>query len=341
MKNEEKEPPNVADTLLNIHINSSLSLYDNFLQISIRLKNKLRFKIYHSLEKCEELWRQFSPNESLFDLWEFRYQWYLSYQYVPYFITIEDNVKPIALFPLWFDSKKNRFEWFGSDWMEDNRFFVKDEQFIEIFFRLVSLLSTKIYLNAILPINSYSKFLSKDTSKYTLNLKEFTSMDQFLTTLDKKMRYKFKKDYLEISSLNPKIIFIDNPTLNDLQDLKKLSSQRFNGVDRDKSDLVITERFYTYLNIINSKQKYKIWFLKVYIQNYLAVVDMIISYKKVYYPLKGASDVERFSGIGNFINYYEIKDAIKNKYEKIDFLQGDYNWKHFYLKEIPLLKYQK
>ncbi len=339
MENEEKEPPGSFQKLLNTRINY-LRL-NNFPLISERIKNKLKFGIYHSVEKCEELWRQFSTNESLFDLWEFRYQWYLSYQYTPYFLTIEDNAKPIALLPLWFNPNKKRFEWFGGDWMEDNKFFVKDERFIKIFFRLMSLLPIKIYLNAILPIKYHHKFLSKDTSKYTHDLKNFSNMDQFLTTLDKKIRYKFKKDYLEISSLNPKIIFINNPTLSDLRDLKKLNTQRFNGVNRDNSDLIIKERFQTYLNIIKFRKKYKIWFLKVFIQNYLAVVDMIISYNKIYYPLKGASDVERFSGIGNFINYYEIKDAIENKYEKIDFLQGDYNWKHFYLKETPLLKYQK
>lgn len=339
MENEEKKPPAYPEKILNTYINTLF--FNNFSHISERLKNKLKFNIYHSLNKCEELWRQFSPNESLFDLWEFRYQWYLSYQYVPYFITIEDNVKPIALFPLWFDSKKNRFEWFGSDWMEDNRFFVEDDQLIDVFFRLLSLLPIKIYLNAILPNNVEHEFLLKDTPKYVLNLREFSGMDQFLTTLEKKIRYKFKKDYLEINSLNPKIIFIEKPNENDLYDLKKLSSQRFNGVDRDTSDLKIEERFQTYLNIIKSRQKYKTWFLKVYVKNYLAVVDMIIIYNNIYYPLKGANDVERFSGIGNFINYFEIKYAIENNYSKIDFLQGDYNWKHYYLKEKSLLKYQK
>lgn len=334
MENEEKKPPDVPQKLLNTHINTLF--FNNFSQISERLKNKLKFNIYHSLEKCEELWRRFSTNESLFDLWEFRYQWYLSYQYTPYFITIEDNVKPIALFPLWFDYRKKRFEWFGSDWMEDNKFLIVDEKLIP---HLLKVLPKKTLLNALLKKYEIDNFhFLDDEPKFILPLEKFKSLDDYLAQLPKKTRYNLKRDYFSILKLKPKIVFIDNHGKNEINALKQLSLSIYNGQNKDISDFVEKERVVVFENLATKVSIYKSFFVKIYIQDYLAAIDFLISFNNILYGLKAAYDFQRFPGISSFINLVEIDYAFTQKIKQIDILQGSYNWKNHYYQALPLYK---
>jgi len=53
----------------------------------------LTFRVETNLEKCRLLWNEFSPNESLFDLWDFRLAFWRGYQYQPYFITLSFQEK--------------------------------------------------------------------------------------------------------------------------------------------------------------------------------------------------------------------------------------------------------
>ena len=73
----------------------------------------------------------------------------------------------------------------------------------------------------------------------------------------------------------------------------------------------------------------------------IAGVDLICLFNKTYFAVKCGYNVKDFSGIGNFINLFEIDDAIKLKMKKIDFLQNDYQWKDKLFEAIPLVKYEK
>jgi hypothetical protein len=73
----------------------------------------------------------------------------------------------------------------------------------------------------------------------------------------------------------------------------------------------------------------------------IAGVDLICLFNNTYFTVKCGYDVIGFSGIGNFINLFEIDDAIKLGMKKIDFLQNNYQWKEKYFQPFPLLKYEK
>ncbi|MDP3104737.1 MAG: hypothetical protein Q8M95_09035, partial [Candidatus Methanoperedens sp.] len=42
-------------------------------------------EIVTDINRCFELWQEFSPQKSLFDTWEFRLAFYNGYQHQPYF----------------------------------------------------------------------------------------------------------------------------------------------------------------------------------------------------------------------------------------------------------------
>lgn len=319
-------------------ISSNKIFYENGLS---KIIDRLYVKVHSSLEECYVLWDTFSLKESLFDLWDFRYSWWEGYKCIPYFYTIYEGKIPLALLPLWFDVDAKRFEWFGSAWMEDNVFMVKDEYFINV---LLKLIPKTMYLNSIdvMPHKIIEDVaVRNDKDKYMSDLKMFSSMEEYLAILKKKHRYNLKRDYYRIKNFSPRIEITDGKKYSEaFSDIVKLSLQRFNG--EEKSDF----RFKEYVNvgqaILKNSALYHCKLIKVLIRDYLAAVDLIVTYNNRYYMLiGGANDVERFPGIGNFMVYSEFEDAIKNKYEVVDCLQMDYSWKHKYFTPKKLLEIEK
>ncbi len=341
---EKSEPPGKKSLRQNEETNYKIPLpllipytaenkifYENGLAKFIQ---RLKLKVHSKTDECFLLWEKFSKKESLFDLWDFRYSWFQGYQYTPCFYTIYEGKNPLALLPLWFDKEDGRYEWFGSEWMEDNYFFTKDTKFISL---LLKLIPQKLFLNAIdqIPGDLSSEVISKqDDDKYIKIIKNFKNVEDCLKTIPKKYRYNLKKDYLRICDYNPRIEFVTqiSDDLNEFEEFKKLSIGRFSS--KNGSDLVNNERVEAFKAFIKNRGVYQIKFIKVYIQNRLAASDLILMYNKTYYTPRSSCDIDRFSGIGNFMFYLEFEDAIKNGFEKIDCLQVDYGYKHRYFEGV-------
>jgi CelD/BcsL family acetyltransferase involved in cellulose biosynthesis len=307
----------------------------------------LRHKIVvvSDIKECEKLWREFSPNLTLFDTWEFRLAFYEAYKYKPYFLVLKKNGENLALLPLWYednnfyDKNLKRYTWFGSDWQEEVGFFAKDINYIPL---LISVAPTPLYLNAISK-DSIEKLKDKiefkeDEPKYVLNLKGFKNHEDYLMTLKKNTRRNLRKDRNRILKQNPEIV-INN--FSDLDVLIELAKERFRekGESADWED---PRRVEAFKNVIKfSGKSYKVRMIKVKINGKDAGVDLICILNKTYFAVKCGYNISEFSGIGNFINLYEIDDAIKLGMEKIDFLQNNYQWKNKYFPPVPLYKFEK
>lgn len=343
MNEESSEPPDNKQILNPLLINQYYLFED--VNISHKLKRKLELKVVSNLNQCQEIWNLFSSKKSLFDLWSFRFSWYEGYQYQPCFYTIYEEKKPLACLPLWFDIEKKRFEWFGSYWMEDNDFFYLDDRFIKILFKIAP---KPVYLNAISSslVKKVDFFenhsLLPDRPKYVFQFNNIKNMDQYLSTLSKKHRYNLKRDYLNIKkNFKPKIEIFYSNNFSYFEELISLSKKRFNGMLKDQTDLIIPQRIKTYKSILKNQGNYRVKFVRVQIQNFVAAIDLVIVTKDRYYPLKGANDINRFPGIGNFMTYIEFEDALKTGFSYIDCLQDDYGWKHKYLSSKHLFKIHK
>lgn len=314
---------------------SNREIYQNGLS---KILPGLTLKVHSKIEDCFVLWDKFSQKKSLFDLWDFRYSWWQGYQYKPYFFTIYQGTKPLAVLPLWYDTKDARFEWFGSDWMEDNEFFVTDPYFIEV---LIKILPKSYHLNAVSFADN--NLLSKlgfilDEDKFVKDLSSFSKIDDYLGSINKKHRYNLKKDYFHLLSFGPKVEIVKNNLVSEFSHFVKLQLDRFN--EDDESDLVVEKRVKTYEAILKNRSVYNIYFIKVYMQSHIAAIDLVATYKDQYYTLKGANDLRRFPGIGNFMVYLEFEKAIKDGFNFFDCLQIDYGWKHKYYdrKKLYLLE---
>jgi CelD/BcsL family acetyltransferase involved in cellulose biosynthesis len=325
--------------------NKKLKLEEPLSRIGSFFVLRYKVEVVSDIKECEKLWRQFSPNLTLFDTWEFRNAFYEAYKYEPYFLVLKKNGENLALLPLWYEDKnfydKNlkRYTWFGSDWQEEVRFFAKDINYIPL---LISVAPTPLYLNAISK-DSAEKLKDKiefkeDEPKYVLNLKGFKNHEDYLMTLKKNTRRNLRKDRNKILRQNPEIV-IDN--FSDLDILIELAKKRFRekGENADWED---PRRVETFKNVIKfSGRSYKVRMVKVKINGRDAGVDLICILNKTYFAVKCGYNISEFSGIGNFINLYEIDDAIKLGMEKIDFLQNNYQWKNKYFPPVPLYKFEK
>lgn len=327
MKSLDNEPPEVSLLRYIPQTRENRFFYENGLS---KIIPKLKVKVHTDIESCYYLWNLFSPKKTPFDLWDFRLAWYEGYKYKLYFYTLYEKKTPLAVLPLWFDEERKRYEWFGSYYMEDNKFFVKDEQLIDI---LIKIAPKPISLDAIeieerLKTKDFFTKLILDEPKFVKDISGFSSIDDLLATLSKKNRYHLKSDFQRILAQNPKTVISNVSNEHLTKEFIRLNMLRFDNVVNDESDFHQEKRKNAYLAIIKNAGVYKIQFNQVYIQNYLAAIDLAVLYNGIYAVPRGGNDVYRFKGIGNFMVYFDFEDAIKKKYSLVDCLQIDYDWKH-------------
>jgi hypothetical protein len=340
---EDDEPPDISgiSTITKNNIRTKLTepsrKLGSFLVPEGKLKN-ISVEIISDIKSCHDLWEEFSPKKVLFDTWEFRFAFYKGYEYEPYFILLKKDFENVALLPLWYDLK-GYYVWFGSDWQEETTFFTRDKKYIPF---LLSLAPSPLLLNAI-PKKAIERLkgkidFTKDDSKYVLSLEGYKTHEDYLMALTKNSRHALRKDRRRIERQNPKITF-DN--FSDLKKLIKLAQERFNarGEDVDWKD---KRRIETFKQIIKLAGKsYVSRMITITIGGKPAGVDLVCLYNNTYYAVKCGYNVDKFPGIGNFMNIIEIDDAIKLGMEKVDFLQNNYNWKSQYFEEVELFQYAK
>lgn len=298
-------------------------------------------KIVTDIKECQQLWNKFSPQETLYDSWDFRLAFNLAYNFNTHFIVLYHHQIQVGLLPLQYESVKKYYEWFGGYWQEHNNFWVTEERHLPV---LMSLIPEPVVLRAINPqqlqqIQNHALLnfeIVSDDPNYSLDLTNLESGQDFLKNLKKKTRYNIKKDWIRISELEPKIIY---DRFEDMSVLIELNTQRF--LDKGEDPACLDTRHAQALkNVVifgMESQEFQVRMITIEIENKIAVVDLIAIYKNIYYPLKGGSDLRKFSGIGNFVNLFEINDACEMKMERIDFLQASGGWKTHWFEPKTLM----
>lgn len=306
----------------------------------VDLSQNLKLKITHDIAECQNLWREFSPNESIFDLWEIRVAFYAGYKFQPYFLSFYKDQKIIGLLPLWFNanptfgklsSDYRKFTWFGGGWPEDNLFFAKNEDIIP----LMLLAAPKpLELACLRPLpkydflQSFSGWSLEEDKKYFLDLTNLQSTDDFLTHLKKKKRYNLKRDKRKILEFSPKIL-IDGGS--NLEEMFELSIDRFRikypDDPSEQSAFEDERRKEVFREIVKNAGDYQVRLISTIIDDKIEAVEFGLVYKKTYYAFNAGVDVSHFSGLGVFSNLLVIEDALNLGCQKIDFLESDNNWK--------------
>lgn len=304
------------------------------------LSKNLHFKIENTLKNCEVLWRKFSPSLSVFNLWEIRESFYNGYKYAPHFITVYKEQNLAGVLPLWFNtdptfgktmSDWQKYTWFGSNWPEDNTFFVTEEEIIPL---LLLAAPKPLELACIKPQKSYEflkdypGFTLEEDKKYFLNLSHVTTLDDFLSHLKKKKRYNLRRDRKRILALKPKIIIENHQNLENMFQLSiERFRQKYPDEPSEQSAFEDERRKEVFRSLVGNASDYQVRLITTIINNKIEAVEFGLVYNKTYYALNAGVDVSHFSGLGVFSNLLVIEDALKLGCGKIDFLESDNNWK--------------
>lgn len=297
-------------------------------------QQNIAVRIETNMETCHQLFEQFSPKKTLFELWGFRYSFYLGDKNRPVFLIFERNSEPLGLLPLWYEKSKDELRWFGSWWQEGNTFWIKDKSLIPI---VISLFPQKVLLNAIqiAPRTAKKLGLLADDPKYLLSLDDYPTIDSFMQRFNGKKRYNLRRDLKKIQSKNPQTVY---NRFEDLEVLFDLSIKRF--AKRDGSPFEDEGCKQTFREIINQATEYDARLISTEIGGKVVGVDLVAFYKGVYYTLQGAYDLKKHPGLGNYTNVLLIEDAINLGMKSVDFLEISYGWKEDWFQPVPLFQFK-
>ncbi|PJE63931.1 hypothetical protein COU89_00585 [Candidatus Roizmanbacteria bacterium CG10_big_fil_rev_8_21_14_0_10_45_7] len=316
------------------------------------LAKKLRMQVVTDMETAEQLWQIFTPNKSLFDLWEFRKAFAENFAVDPYFITLYEQIGSrahiLGILPLWLDNDEyaGKYTWFGGFWPEDNTFFVKDPEFIPL---MLMAAPKPLILDCIIQdkdyefLNNLAGFTTTDDKKYYLNTSSFKSVDDYLITLKKKKRQNIRRDKKRISLFNPHVAY---GRMHALDRMFSLNIERMNELNkkgyREKSCFEDVRYKHLFRSVTTCSTRIKPMIITTDIGNQTESIELGAIYNKTYYAFISGTNIKDYSGLGVYSNLLVIEEAIKQGCNSIDFLSGNYNWKESWqLDAVPLYKFTK
>lgn len=269
------------------------------------------------IEKAEELFRTFSPNETIYDIWEFRFCFYKYFSYPISFRVGYIQGQPTGLLPLQFNTDKGYFEFFGGSYMGNNRVFIVPgyEKYISNFYNSVE---GKVKLEWMIGDDTFTQKLEIQDFDYFLNLENFQTFDNYLETfaLD-----EVKRKWRKINTQN-KIEVITNQ-FDDLELLFEWNIKKFN----DDSSFLMPFRQESFKDVL------KIDVIKPYIFTFSIdgikqAVSFGLVYNNIYVSVnQGISDTCTIRDMSTYVLLYHIKAALEEKNRYINVLTSDCGWK--------------
>lgn len=293
--------------------------------------------VIRDITEAERVWRALSPNETIYDLWDFRFPFYNVNLYPLYFYTVYDDDVPVALLPLQLDPIYG-LAFFSEEVSNYNRPFVK-VGFEYVIPDLYKTINQKAQLYYISGVDDFTKSLLICGYEYSLNLKILNSFDDFLmNNLAPKRRRNLSKELLNVEKLDFRFHFKDSQ--KEVWTEYMLILFRFN---------INTYQEESYLNSVD-RQKYYFELLKLPYEWRLAVIEikgviqaisLSVLYNNIWYFLLTGVNSKEHPGLGKYLQKINIDRAIKEKAISFNAGQGDCNWKKlWHLNESPLYEFE-
>ncbi|MBU1111313.1 MAG: GNAT family N-acetyltransferase [archaeon] len=285
--------------------------------------------IVEDIQECELLWKKFSPQKSLWELWDIVISFYDQSIYVPYFLVLlNDKKKQEGLLPLWLDKTNDKYYFFSATYPENRKFWF-DLKYFPLFFEKIPEPTRLFDINAEVAekitekFPEYKEYVSLGENHYFIDLEKLNSIELFLKNFSKKHRKNFLNDIEKLENLNFQIVWEE---LEHFDDFVKFNVQRF-GEDSDFNDPQFVKEMISFLNVL---KKMEILFAcTILIDGKVEGVEFAAFHEKVYYILNGGCN-RNIKNVGKFIIFQHIKNALSLKAKKVDLLSGDTGWKELW-----------
>lgn len=285
------------------------------------------FKIVENLSEAKFYWDLLVEQKSIFDNWDFRYCFYKYFNYPIYFKVGFIEGSPIGLLPLQQNIDDGYLEFFGGNFMENNKVSIKTEaeQYVPNFYQD---LPGKAKLEYIIGTDNFTKNLPVLDQKYFLNLNNLKSSEDYLQNyFDSDSRGKLKRKLKKIQQ--EKVEVLDNNLL-DIEQLMQFKINRFG----ESSTFNWPHRKEIFRDIL--KLPVKIFLNSFYLNEVLQGVSLSILYQGDYAFVNFGINDEAFKNFTTFLNVYNIDQAITAGAKSFDAFCGDCGWKElWHLEKSP------
>ena len=291
------------------------------------------FKICDDINECKRLWSLFSPNERLFDVWDYRACFFDKTEHEPYFIVGYNSNSVEGIVPLVFLRSKSQYTYFGG-WFtaERNSLFVKDKAKLPDFLEQCP---ENTFMEGLDPKEgSYYDFLDDEYTHY-LDLSKYNhSFEAYFNSLDKKRQKNLRYDIKNIPNYK-----VYRNRIKDFERLTELNIKRFEE-DSKFNEKAITNGILKLIRLANKSGILDM--ISVEIGNKVEAVDIGAVFKGRYYALIGSSNYQRIPNIGKLMTILDIKSAIAKKARFIEFGATADHWKNMWsFDKDMLLKFVK
>jgi hypothetical protein len=135
--------------------------------------------VVNDVVTAKKLWQELSPAETIYDDFEFRETFRKYYGSQFFFYTASVDGKIVGLLPLQTVEDGSALEFFGGDYMEDNRVFTKPG-FEYCIPELYQHLDRPAHLDFIRGIDAYTQTFPIVDYKYVLPLQQFATIDDYV-----------------------------------------------------------------------------------------------------------------------------------------------------------------
>ncbi len=288
----------------------------------------IEFKVFKKIKECEKLWRAFSPNEFVFDLWELRNCFFDKDIHKPYFIAGYDGKNIIGVLPLWHHYEYDEYQFFGGEFPERNRFFLKDKTKIKDFLEQIP---SNVDLDSIEKSEAEYYPFEKGETRYFIDFNKYnSSFENYIASFSKKHRKNFRYDLKRAHGIGFKMAF--NKT-GDIKRLFELNIGRFK-----KDSFFYDQRFLkNFEKMIMAAKKKGILEMISVVDKKTEAVGVSVAFNGVYNLLMSGNNLE-YPNIGKFLTVEHIKNSLRKGINTVDFCSTESGWKklwnceeaHFY-----------
>ncbi len=305
-----------------------------------QLTSEDEFEVITDISECEKLWKTFSANKKISDMWEFKFCFHKYFNNLPHFIVHKKNGKVVGMLPLSYDDEQKLFKFFpgDDDWIEKNSIFLHKKRSLK---ELIKMCPENTKLTGIDEIPLYKKMFQDDDCTYSLYPEEFGfKIDNYYKLFKRRHVANILRDIRKLDDKG--VIIIRNPkNYKKMYKLMKKWTYKSFGKKSYFYDKRFDKAFSDVLDLFMKKDIMYMTLIKV--DGELAAVDFGCVYGNTMTVFAGGVNPKfRNKGIAKYINMEHIKYGFEFKLDKIEFLAFNFNWKEmWHLKKEKLFKFLK
>jgi CelD/BcsL family acetyltransferase involved in cellulose biosynthesis len=278
-------------------------------------------RIIQDIIEAEKIWKSLSPNGTIYDVWDFRYAFHKNNPQEIFFFTAFESGEPVGLLGLEYNPELRYLEFFGGEFMDSNRCFIKQgyENLIPDLYRSIS---RKAALFDIVGDDDFTKSLVIEDYNYVLPLEGLENFDGHLErSFSSHRRKNFRRDFRIFEDNNPGLSCVSDENFEALEALFRLNIKRHGKDESYLSSPALRS------GLCDLREKFDININSVKINNQRVAVGFGILYKSCFFFLLSGSDNAGFPGSGNYLQKEAFNLAFKLGAKKFDAGLGDCGWK--------------